>query len=843
MDKIIIKGAKEHNLKNINLELPHQKMIVFTGVSGSGKSSLAFDTIFAEGQRRYIESLSPYARQFLSKLDKPDVESIEGLSPAISIDQKSHSHNPRSIVATVTEIYDYLRVLFARVGAPHCPKCKIKISRLSTQEMVNEIMKNLEKDKNTESMTIFSPIVKGRKGEYYQLLYDLFNEGFAKVRIDGKIYELKERIILSPYKKHNIDLIVDEIKIKNLNKDLRSRISESLELAMKHGEGVVKVRLENKNELLMSAHLSCPKCFYSFSEIEPRTFSFNSPYGACQTCHGLGTESFYTEKPCSDCQGKRLKKESLSIYLGGKNIWQIAKMTIKEAKAFFENLLENKLSPKLQDAEIEIASSLIKEIMNRLEFMSTADLDYLTLDRKSYTLSGGESQRIRLASQIGSKLVGTLYILDEPTIGLHPHNTDQLIRILKDLRNIGNTIVVVEHDERVIKNSDYLVDIGPGAGKQGGEIVACGSIPEILSDRKQQSLTLEYLRKEKKIEIPRWRLSTSPGLKIYKAHEHNLKDIDVTVPLKKFVCITGVSGSGKSTLVSEVLYKALVNKLTFTNFWRPKCAGISGAEYLEKVILVDQSPIGRTPRSNPATYVGFWGIIRDIFAEIPEARKMGYKTSRFSFNVPRQRGGGRCEHCEGNGLIEVEMHFLPTAYVVCDVCQGKRFDRETLEVKYKGKNIYEVLNLTIEEATRFFGSIPLIKDKLKVLQEVGLGYLTLGQGAPTLSGGEAQRIKLATELSRRSTGKNLYILDEPTIGLHYEDVKKLIYVLQELVNRGNTVVVIEHNLDLIKCADWLIDLGPGGGGEGGKVVTSGTPLEVSKCERSLTGRYLKERLD
>ena len=853
MDKIIIKGAKEHNLKNINLELPHRKIIVFTGVSGSGKSSLAFDTIFAEGQRRYVESLSPYARQFLSKLDKSDVESIEGLSPAISIDQKSHSHNPRSIVATVTEIYDYLRVLLARIGAPHCPKCKIKISKMTTEEMVNHLKEETEKDKKIKSITILAPVVKGRRGEYYQLLYDLFNDGFAKVKIDGQIYELKEQILLDRKKKHQIDLIVDEIRTSVVQREkfegLRSRISESLEIALKYGEEVVKVFLDEK-EILMSARLSCPKCFYSFSEIEPRTFSFNSPYGACPACHGLGTESFYTEKPCSDCHGKRLKKESLSIYLGKMSIWQIVQMSVKQARLFFTELLENKISPKLSAAQFQIALPLIKEILNRLDYMSKVDLDYLTLERKSYTLSSGESQRIRLASQIGSKLTGALYILDEPTIGLHPYNTDQLIKILGELKEIGNTIIVVEHDERVIKSSDYLLDLGRGAGKDGGEIVAQGFLPQIISDKKQSSLTLEYLRKEKRIETPKWREVRThsnhfkiPLLKVYGAYEYNLKNIDVTLPLGKFVCLTGVSGSGKSTLVNEVIYKALVNKLNYTNFWQVKCKGLSGEEYLEKVILVDQSPIGRTPRSNPATYVGFWGFVRDLFAATEEARKRGYASSRFSFNVTRQRGGGRCEHCEGNGLIEVEMHFLPTAYVLCDVCQGKRFDRETLEVKYKGKNIYEVLNLTIEEAIKFFGNIPLINDKLKVLGEVGLGYLALGQGAPTLSGGEAQRIKLASELSRRSTGKNLYILDEPTIGLHYDDVKKLIYVLQQLVNRGNTVLVIEHNLDLIKCADWLIDLGPGGGDEGGKVVVAGPPILIANCERSLTGRYLKEKLN
>jgi len=859
-DKIIIKGAREHNLKNVSLEIPRNKMTVFTGLSGSGKSSLAFDTIFAEGQRRYVESLSAYARQFLGQMDKPDVDEIEGLSPAISIDQKAHSANPRSTVATITEIYDYLRVLFARVGKPHCPICGKEIKKMTAEEIVDLILRKTaeihQKDKNSSTklndhITILAPVVRGRKGEYYQLLYNLYNDGFSEVRVNGKMRELRNKIVLARYKQHNIDLVVDKITLGwplENNKGLRARLAEAVENALKYGEGVVTIILDNNEEMVMSAKYSCPDDGFSFPEIEPRLFSFNSPYGACQTCHGLGTESLFSEKPCPDCGGARLRKESLHVLVGKKNIVEVTEMSIEEARDFFTALAGKEktkiIIQKLNDTELEIAETVLKEIMNRLLFMLNVGLGYLTLGRTAGTLSGGEAQRIRLASQVGSRLVGALYILDEPTIGLHPKDNEKLLATLANLRDIGNTVIVVEHDPETIWMADYLVDLGPGAGVHGGEIVAAGPMPDVLQDKK--SLTAAYLRGDKEIKTPEKRRHvddknkyfSSGQIKIVGATENNLKNIDVRIPLKRFVCVTGVSGSGKSTLINNILYKGLSNKLNHTNWKIGKHARIEGLDYLDKIIVIDQSPIGRTPRSNPATYTGAWTHIRELFTAMPEARARGYQPGRFSFNVP----GGRCENCEGAGLIKIEMHFLPAVYVTCPVCKGTRFDRETLAIKYKGKNIHDVLQMTIEEAETFFRNIPPVYDRLKILREVGLQYLTLGQAATTLSGGEAQRIKLGAELARRSTGRTIYILDEPTVGLHYADVEKLLEVLHRLVSLGNTVIVIEHNLDFIKTADWIIDLGPDGGDAGGQLIATGTPEELAKNPKSYTGQYLKKVL-
>ncbi len=851
-DKIIIKGAREHNLKNISLELPRNKMIVFTGLSGSGKSSLAFDTIFAEGQRRYIESLSAYARQFLGRLDKPDVDEIEGLSPAISIDQKSHSHNPRSTVATITEIYDYLRVLFARAGTPHCPVCGREIKKLTNEEIVDIAAQISKENTSKKNILILAPVVRGRKGEYYQLLYDFLNAGFSEARIDGELRSLRERIELSRYKAHSIDLIVDRIPagLDFREKDNRLRLSEAIESALKYGNDVVTISLSpsakaqihadntqmNADEHSLSAKFTCPADGFSFPEIEPRLFSFNSPYGACPVCHGLGTEDVWSETICTTCNGKRLRQEALNVLVDGKSIVNVTSFSIEEAHAFF-----TKLGAKAQSRIKEIIELPLKEILNRLKFMMDVGLEYLTLERKAGTLSGGEAQRIRLASQVGSRLVGALYVLDEPTIGLHQRDNAKLIRTLHDLRDLGNTIIVVEHDEATIRSADWLVDIGPAAGMHGGKIVAQGPIPHIWKDTRQDSLTLQYLRGKTIIPVPEKRKKVDSGherLKIRGATENNIRNLDIDIPLRRMTAVTGVSGSGKSTLVYDILYKNLANRYNGATYKAGQVKAMLGLEYVNRVINIDQSPIGRTPRSNPATYTGAWTYIRDLFASTEDARVRGYKPGRFSFNVP----GGRCENCEGHGVIAIEMHFLPTVYVQCDICKGKRFDRETLAVDYSGKNIYEVLKMTIEEAAKFFREIPWLHDRLRILEEVGLGYLELGQSATTLSGGEAQRVKLSAELGKPDTRRTLYLLDEPTTGLHFGDVQKLLDVLGRLVERGNTVVIIEHNLDVIKSADWVIDLGPEGGDKGGKIVAQGTPEAIARKAGSFTGEYLRKTL-
>ncbi|MDD4073938.1 MAG: excinuclease ABC subunit UvrA [Candidatus Pacebacteria bacterium] len=828
MDKIIIKGAREHNLKNIFLELPRNKMIVFTGLSGSGKSSLAFDTIFAEGQRRYIESLSSYARQFLGGMKKPDVDEITGLSPAISISQKAHNSNPRSTVATITEIYDYLRVLFARIGKPYCPQCGIEIEKMTNDEIFRRVESFL---KETGELKILSPIVRGRKGEYYQKLQDVYEAGFNEARIDGKIKSLREKVFIKKEVKHNIEVIIDKINFSKIDDDFEFRLNEAIETSIDISDGICLIVFPNGEEKIFSTKYSCPKCDFSFPEIEPRLFSFNSPFGYCKACSGLGVENIYTNEICSVCKGKRLNENALSVKINNKNIWDVTEVTVEKALDFFLNI-------NISKTEKEIADIILKEIINRLQFLMDVGLDYINLNRITGTLSGGESQRIRLASQVGTKLVGALYVLDEPTIGLHQKDNEMLIKTLRNLRDSGNTIIVVEHDEDTILDSDWIVDFGPRAGKHGGEIMYSGTVKELIDNKsKSKSLTGKYLRGEEIIEMPEKRREvslTTPKLKIIGASEHNLKDINIDIPLGKLICLTGVSGSGKSTLMNDVIYKYVTGKIN--HFKRDvKVKDIKNIEYLNKVIRLDQSPIGKSSRSNPATYTKAYDEIRNIFASIPEAKMKGFKAGRFSFN----RAGGRCENCEGKGSLEIEMHFLPNVEIVCDVCKGKRFNDETLSVHYKNKNINDVLDMTIEEAESFFKGIPLINDKLKVLNEVGLGYITLGQSSNTLSGGESQRIKISRELSKRSTYKTLYLLDEPTTGLHYDDIKKLIILLQKLVSAGNTVMVIEHNLDFIKCADWIIDLGPDGGINGGKVVGEGTPEEISKMS-TWTGMYLKK---
>jgi excinuclease ABC subunit A len=848
--KIIVKGARTHNLKNITVEMPRNKMIAITGLSGSGKSSLAFDTIFAEGQRRYIESLSSYARQFLRQMQKPDVDEIIGLSPAISIDQKSRSNNPRSTVATITEIYDYLRILFARVGKPHCLVCEREIHRISKEEIFNAVLKQVlshEKsgkkvmgvEVSSQKVLIYAPVIVGRKGEYYQLLYDLLGKGYDRVKIDGKVMRLREQILLDKNKKHDIDVLVDEIflsefKDKKQSANAKERLSEALEKAIDEAQGLIKIEFPDE-EKLMSVKFMCPYDGFSYPEIEPRLFSFNSPYGACPICNGLGTKEFFSDEECPSCKGARLREEALFVKIGDKNIVNVTAFSIEQAQKFFEDIT-------LSETEKEIAKVILKEIESRLQFMLNVGIEYLTLDRRAHTLSGGEAQRIRLASQLGSGLVGALYVLDEPTIGLHQRDNDRLIKTLVDLRDLGNTIIVVEHDEDTMFASDYIIDIGPGAGVHGGKVVVSGYLDELLTAKKNDSdsLTLSYLRGETKIDVPETRREPKGKIMIRGGNIFNIKDLNADIPLGCFNVITGVSGSGKSSFMYEILYKNLQGQLERRHRTSHiyNAESFTGGEYLGRAILIDQSPIGRTPRSNPATYTGAWQHIRDLFAASDEARARGWGPGRFSFNVK----GGRCEACQGNGEIAVEMHFLPTVYVPCEVCGGKRFTKETLEVKYKGKNVHDVLHMTIEESMKFFADIPAVSDRLETLSQVGLGYLQLGQSATTLSGGEAQRVKISAELYRAHLQKTIYLLDEPTVGLHYEDVRKLIEILQHLVEKGNTVVVIEHNLDLIKSSDYIIDIGPEGGHKGGKIVAKGTPEDVARNEKSFTGKYLKRVL-
>jgi len=927
-ERIIIKGAREHNLKNISLEIPRDKLVVVTGLSGSGKSSLAFDTIYAEGQRRYVESLSSYARQFLEQLQKPDVDHIEGLSPAISIEQRTAGSNPRSTVGTQTEIYDYLRLLFASIGIPHCPKCGKAIKRQTSQEIVDRI---LELPKDTKIL-ILAPLIRGRKGEYKELFVKAKKDGFVRVRVDGDIAEIGKEGSLDKNKKHSIEIVVDRILLKG---DIKKRLTDSVETALSAGSGLVIVNIEGasaKDDILFNEQYACVDCGISLEEISPRIFSFNSPYGACPSCGGLGnkmeidpelviadksrpvlsavdawrrggkglyiyyrrllrslarehgfdvetpfkdlpksikdivlygekdrddwkafegvipnlerrfkeTESefikteinkYMSESPCPVCKGARLKPESLAVKIGGKNVAEVTALSVKTLKNFLDGL-------KLTETDKKIAGQVVKEIKSRLQFMINVGLDYLTLDRRSFTLSGGEAQRIRLATQIGSGLVGVIYILDEPSIGLHQKDNTKLLKTLVTLRDLGNTLIVVEHDEATIRAADHIIDLGPGAGEHGGSIVAEGELKDILDSK--NSLTGKYLRGELKISPPRDKRPPDRDrvLKVIGAAEHNLKNINVEIPLGLLVCVTGVSGSGKSTLVDDILYRALAKKIYRSRDTVGKHQKIEGVQFIDKVIVIDQSPIGRTPRSNPATYTAAFSPIRDIFSRLPEAKVRGYKPGRFSFNVK----GGRCEACSGDGIKKIEMHFLPDVYVQCEICKGKRFNTQTLDVKYKGSSISDVLDMSVEESLGIFASVPSIKNKLMTLNDVGLGYIRLGQSATTLSGGEAQRIKLATELSKTSTGRTLYILDEPTTGLHFADVDKLLKVLQALVAQGNTVLVIEHNLDVIKTADHIIDLGPDGGDDGGRVVVAGTPEEVAKCPGSYTGQYLKEAL-
>ncbi len=936
-DKLIIKGAKENNLKNIDLEIPRDKLVVFTGLSGSGKSTLAFETIYAEGQRRYVESLSSYARMFLGQMEKPDVESIEGLSPAISIDQKTTSHNPRSTVGTVTEIYDYFRLLFARVGVPYCPNCGREISRQTVDQILDKVM---ELPENTKIL-VNAPVIRGKKGEYNKNFESYKKNGFARVEVDGIVYSLDEQIKLDKNIKHNISVVVDRLVIKD---GIQKRLTDSLETALKLADGLVSITVVDGESTLYSTKYACPDCGISIEEIEPRLFSFNNPFGACPDCAGLGfkneinenlvvkdknkslregamtisgwnldngkmaniyfnglakrygfsldtpvkdlpeniykmllygnngekikisydtrtfsgsyesawegiipnlarrykeTSSDYTKmeierymtvSPCNTCQGKRLKKEALAVKICGKNIAELTDMSVVDLKNFVENI---QLSP----TNSLIATPIVKEIIARLDFLINVGLNYLTLSRNASTLSGGEAQRIRLATQIGSGLTGVLYILDEPSIGLHQRDNEKLISTLKRLRDLGNTLIVVEHDEDTMREADFIVDIGPKAGVHGGEVVATGSIEDIINE--PRSITGDYLAGRRKIEVPKSRnLPDGRWLTVKGAKQNNLKNIDVSLPVGLFTTITGVSGSGKSSLINEIVYPALALTLNNAKVREGSYDTIEGIEYFDKVIAIDQSPIGRTPRSNPATYTGVFSPIRELFASTPDAKERGYKAGRFSFNV----SGGRCEHCEGDGIIKIEMHFLPDMFVPCEVCGGNRYNRETLQVKYKGKNISEVLDMTVDEACEFFKPIASIYNKIKTLQEVGLGYIKLGQSSTTLSGGEAQRVKLATELSKRATGKTLYILDEPTTGLHSYDVDKLCLVLQRLQQSGNTVVVIEHNLDVIKLSDYIIDLGPEGGNEGGRIVATGTPEEVANNPNSHTGRFIKKVL-
>ncbi len=935
MKDIIIKGAREHNLKNIDLVIPRDKLVVFTGLSGSGKSSLAFDTIYAEGQRRYVESLSSYARQFLGQMEKPDIDSIDGLSPAISIDQKSTSHNPRSTVGTVTEIHDYLRLLYARCGIPHCPDCGQVIERQTIDQVVDRVL-SLPEDTKAQ---IIAPCIRGRKGEHQKLFEELKREGYVRVRVDNVIYDIADVPALDKKFKHSIEAVIDRIVIKT---GIEGRLTDSLETAFRLGNGLAIVAIVDGEEMLFSQNYACPDCGISIEELTPRMFSFNNPYGACPTCSGLGTllkidpdlvipdgklslaqgcvnvmgwnsgskgtiaamyfdaltkhygvsmktpyeelpkevqnailygtgkdklhiaykkefgsgsfdapfegiavnmerryrestsdyskqeiERFMTQTPCPDCKGKRLKRESLAVTVGDMNIADLSDLPVRSARDFLRDL-------QLGKTQAMIAEQILKEIDARLGFLVNVGLDYLTLSRSAVSLSGGEAQRIRLATQIGSGLMGVLYILDEPSIGLHQRDNARLLKTLQRMRDLGNTLIVVEHDEETIRTADYVVDIGPGAGEHGGEVVAVGTPEEIAAN--VNSITGDYLSGRKRIEIPQTRRpGNGKSLRIHGARAHNLKNIDVEIPLGKFVCVTGVSGSGKSSLVNEIIKKTLLRDLNRAHTRPGAHDRIEGIDALDKVIDIDQSPIGRTPRSNPATYCGLFDLIRAVFANTPDSRMRGYNNGRFSFNVK----GGRCEACNGDGIIKIEMHFLPDIYVPCEVCGGKRYNRETLEVHYKGKNIYDVLNMTVEEALRFFKPLPKIAKKLETLYDVGLGYVKIGQPSTQLSGGEAQRVKLATELSRRDTGRTLYILDEPTTGLHVDDVKRLLEILQRLCDTGSSVLVIEHNLDVIKCADYVIDLGPEGGNAGGNIVATGTPEEVARVEGSYTGQFLK----
>jgi excinuclease ABC subunit A len=936
-DRIVIRGAREHNLKSIDLEIPRDQLVVITGLSGSGKSSLAFDTIYAEGQRRYVESLSAYARQFLEQMEKPEVDSIEGLSPAISIEQKTTSKNPRSTVGTVTEIYDYLRVLFARIGVPHCPSCQRVISAQTVQQMVDRVLALPAGTK----LLVLAPVVRGRKGEYKKLFFDLARQGYSRVRVNGAVRELTDDIDLDRHRKHTIEVVVDRLVVRDT---LGSRLSDSLETALRLADGVAQVEPVNEPDgatrtssrppsaksdhghpatMMFSERLACAECGVSLPEVSPRMFSFNSPYGACETCAGLGTrweidperlvpnpqrslkdgalaawagrettyfrqtlavlakrhhfaldvpwaklkksvrdvilsgerdggfegvvavlerryrdteseetrreiEHFMAERRCQACQGSRLRRESLGIRIGGRSIADVVRLTIKEAERFFAEL-------SLNEREAVIARRVLKEIRERLGFLRDVGLDYLTLDRPAATLAGGEGQRIRLATQIGSSLVGVLYILDEPSIGLHQRDNRRLLETLKRLRDLGNTVLVVEHDEETIRSADFVIDLGPGAGELGGHVVAMGTPDEILAN--PASLTGRYLSGALAIPVPEERRQGHGRfLTIHNPREHNLAGMNVRIPLGTFTSVTGVSGSGKSTLINDILYRALAQMLHRAQERPGAHDRIEGAQHVDKVVDIDQSPIGRTPRSNPATYTGVFTFIRALFARTPEARMRGFQPGRFSFNVK----GGRCEACQGDGLVKIEMHFLPDVYVTCDVCKAKRYNRETLEIRYKAKSVAEVLDMTVREALGFFDAVPAIKSKLQTLDDVGLDYIRLGQSATTLSGGEAQRVKLATELSRRATGRTLYILDEPTTGLHFADIQKLLEVLNRLVDQGNTVVIIEHNLDVIKTADWVIDLGPEGGDEGGRVVATGTPEDVAaQADRSYTGQFLQ----
>ncbi len=868
---ITVKGARTHNLKDITLQIPRNKMTVITGLSGSGKSSLAFDTIFAEGQRRYVESLSTYARQFLNQMTKPDVDEITGLSPAISIDQKTRSNNPRSTVATITEIYDYLRILFARVGQPFSPISGNRIRKLSNQEILEVIFDLVEKYEdpkqakdimgvkvNDMQVHIMAPVIRGRKGEHYQLLYDMLNKGYAQARVDGDMKSLRNQIKLTKTKKHDIDFVVDSFAIHEFNDDpddVRLRLGEAVEKAINEADGMIRILIETEKgkeiyESLLSAKLICPEDGFVFPEIEPRLFSFNSPYGACPTCNGLGTKHMFGEDVCPDCMGARLRSEALNVFIGKydkngnvedteegrKNIDQFVDLKIEEAYAFMAEI-------DLTEKEQKIAAPLLREIENRLEFLMSVGLEYLTLGRKAHTLSGGESQRIRLASQLGSQLVGALYVLDEPTIGLHARDNKRLIDTLRDLTDKGNTIIVVEHDEETIAASDYLIEIGPGAGEHGGQVIVADELEKLMKSKAsiKKSLTLQYLTGEKKIPLPeRRRTKDKGGIALEGIVHNNLQNINVEIPLNKLTCITGVSGSGKSSFMHGVLAKNMEARLSRRNKSNEviRAHTAHGFGQISRGIVLDQSPIGRTPRSNPATYTGTFDHIRDLFAETTEAQIRGWKAGRFSFNTK----GGRCEACQGRGVVAVEMGFLPTVYVKCDVCMGSRYEKETLQVEYKGKNIFDVLEMTVEEAQEFFKDIPAINDRLSTMLDTGLGYLRLGQPANTLSGGESQRVKISSELYRPQLDKTLYLLDEPTVGLHFHDVAKLIDIVQRLVNKGNTVAVIEHNMDLIKCADHIIDFGPKSGDEGGRVVAKGTPENIVDNKKSVTGEFLRKHL-